>query len=82
MCEAEEVLSQLLSELEQKSRGIVGHVKEIVSTPRTGNRTLDAIEETRVMIASLQATLSAREMLDLVCEARRRLKVAGMQVEA
>jgi len=82
MCEAEEVLNRLLLEIEQKSRDIVGHLRMATPAPRSGDGALDTIEETRALIASLQANVSAMEMLDLVRQARLRLKVAGMQVEA
>ncbi|KAF5046496.1 hypothetical protein DSECCO2_470150 [anaerobic digester metagenome] len=82
MCEAEEVLNWLLSELENKA---VSHRVEVKSFARhleLNVSFMDRYEEERAVDSVWPLETVSEELSDLVREAKQRLKESGQQVAA
>lgn len=82
MCEAEEVLNWLLSELEQKSTGYLGEVKDVVRTLHHRVNFEDRCDMDRAVDAVSDLEGFGDELLGLVRETRQRVKEAGQKVAA
>lgn len=82
MCEAEEVLSWLLSEVEQKSREHLGNVKSAVRTLQDRCNFEDHYEQNRAVDAVLELEGFGVELFGLVRETRQRLKESKRLVAA
>jgi hypothetical protein len=82
MCEAEEVLSWLLSEVEQKSREHLGNVKSAVRTLQDRCNFKDHYEQNRAVDAVLELEGFGGDLMGLVREANQRLKEGKRQVSA
>lgn len=82
MCEAEEVLNWLLSEIEQKSREHRGNVRGCVRTLQDRCNFQDHYEQERAVDAVLDLEGFGDELSGLVREARQHLKEAKRQVAA
>lgn len=82
MCEAEEVLSWLLSEVEQKSKEHLGNVKSVVRTLQDHCNFEDHYEQDRAVDAVLELGGFGGDLMGLVREANQRLKEGKGQVAA
>ena len=82
MCEAEEVLSWLLSEIEQKSKEHLGNVKGAVRTLQDRCNFEDRYEQDRAVDAVLELEGFGGDLMGLVREANQRLKEGKGQVAA
>ncbi|MGE4442093.1 MAG: hypothetical protein AB7D27_11490 [Desulfomicrobium sp.] len=82
MCEAEEVLSWLLAEVEQKPKDCLGSVKGVVRVLQDDVDFESRYDEDRAVDAVIGLEGFGDELLGLVREAKQRLKESKRQVAA